>query len=458
MVVHHIIIILAALSLPLLRGAALLRARTIFQNNRFCTRISNFLQSPLFSIASKISLARFELKVLSLKMIDFQIRSISTPSSLSTHYQFSKTLLWTCRTSAVSKSCLLIQLLTSKQQLDAPRHVLQHQNSNLRFPTWNCLAAELSKEIVTAFNSWKFPSATFRDCMRSGTECIVAVHVNETKRKKKKSAFLGIPIFPGLQCVGAIHVSFEQSKYTPSLALPICAILHNWPALYFGPILQIEHGISVLLTVLLHGWWSQWYCAEGARSHCAEGARSHWAPPCIARETLVAINIYLYITHRLKYLWIIILMYSDHMSDCNSRMCVCVYLKQAVRATLSWWLHVKAYFGFHSWAGFNLQMTDRIAYFERHVASDVIFSHALVHDIKQKLERVFRHEDAHVIGLCVSTFRHCKMHVSSRITYKSNRLHRNSWNISLKRFYFETRSPWPFFRSSLALRVGVRFL
>ena len=49
--VHHIIKIPAALSLPLLRGAAVGRAPTIFQNDWFCTRISNFFQSPIFSIA-----------------------------------------------------------------------------------------------------------------------------------------------------------------------------------------------------------------------------------------------------------------------------------------------------------------------------------------------------------------------------------------------------------------------
>jgi len=53
--VHHIIIIPAALSLPPLRGAAVGRAPTIFrsfQNDWVCTRISNFSQSALFSIVS----------------------------------------------------------------------------------------------------------------------------------------------------------------------------------------------------------------------------------------------------------------------------------------------------------------------------------------------------------------------------------------------------------------------
>jgi len=41
--VHHTIMIPAALSLPLSRGAAVCRAPTIFQNDWFCTRITNFL-------------------------------------------------------------------------------------------------------------------------------------------------------------------------------------------------------------------------------------------------------------------------------------------------------------------------------------------------------------------------------------------------------------------------------
>jgi len=49
--VHHIIKIPAALSLLLLRGTAVGRAPTIFQNDWFCTRISNFFESPIFSIA-----------------------------------------------------------------------------------------------------------------------------------------------------------------------------------------------------------------------------------------------------------------------------------------------------------------------------------------------------------------------------------------------------------------------
>jgi len=48
--VRHIIKIPAALSLPLLRGDAVCRAPTIFQNYWFCTRISNFFQSPIISI------------------------------------------------------------------------------------------------------------------------------------------------------------------------------------------------------------------------------------------------------------------------------------------------------------------------------------------------------------------------------------------------------------------------
>jgi len=49
--VHHIIIIPAALSLPLLQGAVVGRAPTLFQNDWLCTRISNFFQSPFFSFA-----------------------------------------------------------------------------------------------------------------------------------------------------------------------------------------------------------------------------------------------------------------------------------------------------------------------------------------------------------------------------------------------------------------------
>ena len=50
--VLHTIIIPAALSLMPVRGAAVGRALTIFQNDWFCTRISNFPQSPMCSIAS----------------------------------------------------------------------------------------------------------------------------------------------------------------------------------------------------------------------------------------------------------------------------------------------------------------------------------------------------------------------------------------------------------------------
>ena len=52
--VLHTIIIPAALSLPLLRGAAVGRAPTIFQNDWCCTRISNFSKSPIFSITSNL--------------------------------------------------------------------------------------------------------------------------------------------------------------------------------------------------------------------------------------------------------------------------------------------------------------------------------------------------------------------------------------------------------------------
>ena len=50
--VRRISIIPAALTLPLLRGAAVGRAPTIFQNGWFCTRISFFFQSPIFPTAS----------------------------------------------------------------------------------------------------------------------------------------------------------------------------------------------------------------------------------------------------------------------------------------------------------------------------------------------------------------------------------------------------------------------
>jgi len=52
--VHHIIIIPTAVSLPLLRGAAVGRWLTIFQNEWKCTRISNFFQSPISSIARNV--------------------------------------------------------------------------------------------------------------------------------------------------------------------------------------------------------------------------------------------------------------------------------------------------------------------------------------------------------------------------------------------------------------------
>jgi len=47
----HTIIIPAALFLPLLRGTEVGRAPTTFQNDCFCTRISNFFLSPILSIA-----------------------------------------------------------------------------------------------------------------------------------------------------------------------------------------------------------------------------------------------------------------------------------------------------------------------------------------------------------------------------------------------------------------------
>jgi len=46
--VHHTIMIPAALSLPLLRVLAVGRAPTIFQNDWLCTSISNFFHSPIF--------------------------------------------------------------------------------------------------------------------------------------------------------------------------------------------------------------------------------------------------------------------------------------------------------------------------------------------------------------------------------------------------------------------------
>jgi len=50
--VHGRSIIPAALPLPLLRGAAVGRAPTIFQNGWFCTRISKKIKSPIFPTAS----------------------------------------------------------------------------------------------------------------------------------------------------------------------------------------------------------------------------------------------------------------------------------------------------------------------------------------------------------------------------------------------------------------------
>jgi len=49
-------IIPAVLSLPPMRGAAVGRAPTIFQNDWFCTRVSNFFPSPIFSIASLLAI------------------------------------------------------------------------------------------------------------------------------------------------------------------------------------------------------------------------------------------------------------------------------------------------------------------------------------------------------------------------------------------------------------------
>jgi len=67
--VLHTIVIPAALSLPLLRGAAVGRAPTIFQNDWFCTRISNFFQSPIFSTA-RVSKDFFE--------TDFSVRIMTS--------------------------------------------------------------------------------------------------------------------------------------------------------------------------------------------------------------------------------------------------------------------------------------------------------------------------------------------------------------------------------------------
>ena len=47
----QMLIIPASLSLPLLRGAAVNRAPTIFQNDWFCTRISDFVPNSIFLIA-----------------------------------------------------------------------------------------------------------------------------------------------------------------------------------------------------------------------------------------------------------------------------------------------------------------------------------------------------------------------------------------------------------------------
>jgi len=49
----------AALSLPLLLVLTVGRAPTIFQNDWFCTRISNFFQSPIFWIARGVGILIF---------------------------------------------------------------------------------------------------------------------------------------------------------------------------------------------------------------------------------------------------------------------------------------------------------------------------------------------------------------------------------------------------------------
>ena len=54
--VLHTMLIPAALCIPLLRGATVGRAPTIFQNDWFCTRVSNFFPSPIFSIASLLAI------------------------------------------------------------------------------------------------------------------------------------------------------------------------------------------------------------------------------------------------------------------------------------------------------------------------------------------------------------------------------------------------------------------
>jgi len=52
--VHHTIIIPATISLPLLRGAAVFRAQTIFQNDWFSTRISNFSNLQFFRLLGTV--------------------------------------------------------------------------------------------------------------------------------------------------------------------------------------------------------------------------------------------------------------------------------------------------------------------------------------------------------------------------------------------------------------------
>ena len=54
--VHHTIMIPAALCLQLLQGAAVGRAPTLFQSDWFCTRISNFFQSPIFRLLASADL------------------------------------------------------------------------------------------------------------------------------------------------------------------------------------------------------------------------------------------------------------------------------------------------------------------------------------------------------------------------------------------------------------------
>ena len=80
--VHHIIIIPAALSLQLLRGAAVGCAPTIFQNDWFCNRINNFSKSPIFSMARGTKIWKITFK----NRVRFVVREIDCGNWLARGY------------------------------------------------------------------------------------------------------------------------------------------------------------------------------------------------------------------------------------------------------------------------------------------------------------------------------------------------------------------------------------